>query len=291
MTKKPLSWLFFSHLCAAAFCCAIFIPTSQAQTNPYAPRKVEKESVERVKKDRQGSPVMRDTVPRYGKGRMDFSAAVVFPVHYFAQQELSNPDAGYASQGFAVGIGRFFPFGSTSPFGVQFSLGYVTMGANALMSGIQSAFDGNQDEEETWVLSRDSRPRYQILPFSIGLAYEGEGKKADVYARFMLHAAYASMNEFNIHGEEQGNTLIDVNGAFSSGVGLEIGARLHNVLRVGIAWQYLGRPDMSFSAARGDFPSQALNAFNSPRPISVLCINTGFSLDRSLSRRKGARIR
>lgn len=296
MTKNAFRYTAYRSLAAGIFWCGIFVATVQAQTNPYAPRQMKNEKVERVKKDRKGSPVMRDTVPRYGKGLVDVHASVVFPMQYFAQAEPGNPDAGYAAQGFGVGLGRFFPFGSQSPVGIQFSLGYVRMGATAFGGHIQSVLDDfvqsdSDAQDETLELDSDFRPRYHMLPFSIGLAYEGSGKKADVYARFMLHGAFSSMNDFTVRGDESGLNVVNVDRGWSTGIGMELGARLHNALRVGVAWQYLGRPEMSYNVEAGGLPGRALTGLNGARPISILAVNLGFSVDRSLSRRKGARTR
>lgn len=280
MNENAVVLGFMKGLLVAALCGGLFAEGLQAQTNPYAPQRA-------AKKEKQSYAAERDTIPQYGKGRTDFTASVVFPVQYFAQAEFSNPDAGYASQGFAVALARYLPFHRESAFGVHFSVAYIGMGATALASGIQSAldaFDGTEDDR--WALNRNDRPRYHIVPFSVGLAYEGTGPRADVYARFMLHASFSDVNEFSMLGEQSGNSLLGVDRSFSSGLGLELGARFHNVLRVGLAWHYFGRPELGFVVERGNLPAQALAPLGTPRPISILSVNMGFSIDRSQKLRK-----
>ncbi|MFN2424527.1 MAG: hypothetical protein ABR572_12215 [Cryomorphaceae bacterium] len=267
-----------------------FVADSLAQTNPYAP---ERTKADKPAKESKRSTVERDTVPRYGKGRVDLRAAIVFPVQYFGQAEPGNPDAGYAAQGFGFGMGRFLPFRRESPIGAYFALGYSYSDATAMIPQIQSLLDRYAEAEggEPLSLQQDERPRYQMIPASLGLAFESNGSHASVYARFLLHLVWIGMNEFNVRGEELGRRTVEIDSEFSSGFGLEFGARFSEVLRVGVGWQYFGRPEFSYVTNSSRLPSSIFSPLTTGRPVSVLAVNLGYSFDRSAKRRKGARIR
>lgn len=271
----------------------MFFSDACAQTNPYAPARIKREKPEKPEKERNRNSVERDTVPRYGKGRADLRASVVFPVQYFGQAEPGNPDAGYAAQGFGIAAGRFLPFRKTSPLGAYFSLGYAQSDATAIHPFIQSLLDeyAAEEGEGSISLDRDARPRYRMIPASVGLAFEGSGADVAVYARFLLHLVWTGMNDFDVTGEEFGRRTVEVETGFSSGFGLECGARFSEVLRVGVGWQYFGRPTMGYSTGSSDLPSSVFNQLATGRPVSVLEVNLGYSFDRSAKRQKGARIR
>lgn len=271
-----------------AFLTAILLSSSTygiAQIKINDPQNDETEQVESPAP--QDEEVTSRAARRYS-GHWDVYFHMVFPHGDFHSSDMNQAGAGSALQGAGGSLGRYVPFKEGSNLGVYMSLGFFSNRIAGLADKLSDVL-ANADEESVLQLN-DYNPRYEILPTSLGLAFESDYDKVNVYARLLLNltASYINRFSYRIDGTEELGMEFPLD--WTSGYTVELGLNIANELSLGVAWNYFGTaefsPERRTQLANNEPAGQvALSEINLERRIQTLEVKLGYTFRHKSNRR------
>ena len=270
---------------------AIFLLLSthgNAQVIINQPQKKEKaqEAIEEVEplspQDMEKTP---RTVRQYS-GHWDLSFHMVFPQGDFHSSDIDQAGAGSALQGAGGSLGRYIPFREGSNLGVYMSLGFFSNRIAGLADTLNEVL-ANAGEESVLRMN-DYNPRYEILPASIGLAFESDYDKVNVYARLLLNLTASHINRFSYRIDGTEELGMEFPFDWTTGYTVELGLNIGKELNVGVAWNYFGTAELSPERPiqqRDTEPGEAaLTELNLERRIQTLEVKLGYTFRHKSNR-------
>ena len=220
----------------------------------------------------------------------DLQFGMAFPMQDFHDSDPENPLAGYAKQGYTLGASMMLGFGGKGNTGVHLGIAYTGMRLHpTFRDSVFAAADRvNQVAESIFLPDEDYKPRYDIIQFNTGWAYEGSSESVAAYARVTV-----GMNLTRISGTtferttflpvETTNRLTETSNrlTISTGHSIEFGLRFQKQLSLGLAWHYLGEPDIDYGVHRrpSEFPEDAFDHLATQRRIHLLEVKLGYGFD------------
>ncbi|MCA1751258.1 MAG: hypothetical protein LC670_05615, partial [Flavobacteriales bacterium] len=242
------------------YCCAQVIINQ--------PQKKEKaqEAVEEVEplspQEREKTP----RTPRQYSGHWDLSFHMVFPHGDFHSSDIDDSGTGNALQGAGGSLGRYIPFKEGSNLGAYMSVGYFSNRIRGLEEALSETLDNIEGERS---FAMDSyNPRYEIMPASMGVAYESGFDKVNVYARLLVNLTGSFINRFSYRIDGTDEVIMRYPLEWTTGYTVELGLNVGNELSLGVAWNYFGAAEFSPSPAlQNVFPpgAEVLNDLNFQR--------------------------
>ncbi|MCA1752976.1 MAG: hypothetical protein LC670_14525 [Flavobacteriales bacterium] len=228
---------------------------------------------------------------------VELGAGLAFPLQDFHSADPANERAGYALQGFSLSTGVFVGFSENSEAGWYFGAAYSGFRkssdfADSLATAPPIWPPGDGEEQSTFRVNPDHQQRYHIFSLRTGFAFEGSNENVSAFGNVMANMNIISMNripldEIRISGTTPGSYAIGFEPVISSGISAAFGLRFQQQLSVGIAWHYLGSPEMSFleGPVEGS-PPIAFSDFALQRRIHFLEVKLSYGI----TPRSGARL-
>jgi len=211
-------------------------------------------------------------------GHWDVSFHMVFPHGDFHSSDIDNSGAGNALQGAGGSLGRYIPFKEGSNLGAYMSLGYFSNRIRGLTESLDEVLN-DLDDETTYRID-DYNPRYEIMPASMGVAYESSFDKVNVYARLLVNLTGSFINRFSYRIDATEEVIMRYPLEWTTGYTVELGLNVGNELSLGVAWNYFGAAEFSPSPALQNVflpGAEVLNDLNFQRRIQTLEVKLGYT--------------
>lgn len=191
-----------------------------------------------------------DTIPQFYNRIWNLGFGLAFPLQDFHASDPQNPMSGYALQGVSLSTGLYLGFKEGSEAGWYFGAGYSSFRTAGFIDSLQASAASISAlptlEAGSVTIEEDYRPRYNIISLSTGFAFEGSKEEVSAYGALLLNVNFTNMNSFGLENTLMEEVEVGVPFAVSTGFSAKLGLRFQQQFNVGVAWHYLGMPEMGF---------------------------------------------
>lgn len=234
-----------------------------------------------------------DTIPKIQNYIFQYGFGAAIPISDFRSSDAANNFAGYALPGFSLSTGVFVGFDETSEAGWYFGAAYSNFSkSHVFADSLAAALDafepepveGVETEPAGVTLGPDYRPRYDMLSLRTGLAFEGSDKRVSAYGGLILSLNFIRMNNIPLRGNipagmRSAQNQFQVPTIITTGVSASFGLRFQQQFSVGVAWHYLGSPDLTFERPEnGSAPPVVFQDISMQRRIHFLEVRIGYGI-------------